>query len=56
MQIEKSLINDGFCVSKVSENFAFQLFIVSQTFIRKICHFLKNYINHEKFRLKLLKN
>ena len=30
MQIEKALINDRSCVLKVSENFAFQLFMILQ--------------------------
>ena len=41
MQIEKVPINDRLRVSKVSENFSFQLYIILQYFTREICSFLK---------------
>ena len=41
MQTEKSLINDCLHVSKYTENFAFQLFLILQEFTREICYFLK---------------
>ena len=41
MWIEKALINDRLRVSKVFENFPFQLFIILRQFTREMWYFVK---------------